>query len=67
MSKYRPLWEYVASRGTYPLELGFDEISGILGFSLDHSFLTYKKETTEYNFAVKKISMKGKFVVFDKL
>lgn len=67
MSKYKPLWEYVSNIGTFPLQLRFDEISSILGFSIDHSFLTYKKETETYRFTVKKISLKEKTVLFDKL
>lgn len=67
MSKYHPLWEYVASVNTYPLKLSFDDIFSVLGFSIDHSFLTYKKETVSYNFTVKKISLKEKTVLFDKI
>lgn len=67
MSKYQPLWEYVSSAGAFPLQLRFDEIFSILGFSIDHSFLTYKKEAEQYQFAVKKISLKEKTVLFDKL
>lgn len=67
MSKYQPLWEHVAKVNTYPLKLSFIEISVILGFTLDHSFLTHKNETANYNFEVKKISLKEKFVMFDKL
>ncbi len=67
MSKYQPLWEYIASANTYPLKLSFDDIFSILGFSIDHSFLTYKKETESFGFAVKKISLKEKTVIFDKI
>lgn len=66
MSKYQPLWEYVAGVNTYPLKLSFDDIFAVLGFSIDHSFLNYKKETVNYGFTVKKISLKEKFVIFDK-
>lgn len=66
MSKYKPLWEYVANSDTYPLILSFDDIYDILGFSIDHSFLTYKKETVDYGFTVKKVSLKEKSVIFDK-
>ncbi len=67
MSKYRPLWEYVASVNAFPLKLTFDEIFSVLGFSIDHSFLTYKKEASNYGFTVKKVSLKEKTVLFDKL
>lgn len=66
MSKYRSLWEYVAKINTFPLKMSFDEIRSVLGFSIDHSFLTYKKETVNYGFVVKKISQKEKSVLFDK-
>lgn len=66
MSKYNALWEYVANSKTYPLMLSFDCIYNILGFSIDHSFLTYKKETADYGFTVKKVLLKEKLVIFDK-
>lgn len=66
MSKYKALWEYVANSGTYPLILSFDKICDILGFPIDHSFLTFKKETVNYGFTVKKVSLKEKSVIFDK-
>lgn len=66
MSKYRSLWEYVANINTYPLKMSFDEIFSVLGFSIDHSFLSYKKEAADYGFIVKKISLKEKTVLFDK-
>lgn len=66
MSKYQALWEYVANIDSYPLKLSFGDISDVLGFSIDHSFLTFKKETADYGFVVKKISLKGKWVMFDK-
>ncbi len=67
MSKYQPLWEYVTSVDMFPLKLSFDDIYSVLGFAIDHSFLTYKKETLNYRFTVKKISMKEKYVIFDKI
>lgn len=66
MSKYLPLWEYIANKNSFPLELDFDTIRSILGFQIDHSFLSYKNETEKYNFVVKKISLKEKTVKFDK-
>ncbi len=65
MSKYQPLWEYVAGVGTYPLKLSFENIASVLGFSIDHAFLTYKKEAAAYGFTVKKISLKEKTVLFE--
>ena len=66
MSKYAALWDYVAETESFPLKMSFAEISSLLGFELDHSFLRYKKETANYGFTVKKISLKEKFVLFDK-
>ncbi len=66
MSKYQPLWGYVAKVNAYPLKMSFDDIFSVLGFSIDHSFLTYKKETADYGFVVKKVSLKEKTILFDK-
>lgn len=65
MSKYRLLWEYV-SKSKLPLTLSFKEAENILGFPIDHSFLNYKKELSEYGCEVKKISLKAQSVVFDR-
>ncbi|MCD7967139.1 MAG: hypothetical protein LUG90_15410 [Clostridiaceae bacterium] len=48
MSKYNSLWEYVQKNGNPSFKLPFDEIAGIAGIAIDHSFLKYKKELTEY-------------------
>ena len=58
MSKYQALWEYVREKECKSLKLTFDEIADIVGIPLDHSFLNYKKELTEYGWQVGKISMK---------
>lgn len=65
MSKYEPLWEYIKEE--LPQDLSFKEIKNILGFEVDHSFLTYKKELKEYGFEVSKISLKEKIVFFKKI
>jgi len=67
MSKYQPLWEYVAKLNSFPSEISFDGIYSVLGFSINHAFLTYKKEAANYGFIVKKISLKENTVLFDKL
>ncbi|MDO5847122.1 MAG: hypothetical protein Q4Q20_02330 [Methanocorpusculum sp.] len=64
MSKYDPLWKYVGETCEEELVLSFGEIEVITGFPIDHAFLQYKKELTEAGFAVKKISMKEKYVQF---
>lgn len=67
MSKYDSLWEYVQKKGSQSFKLTFEEIQDIVGIPLDHSFLNYKKELTEYGYQVGKISMKEKTVIFDKV
>ena len=67
MSKYNPLWEFVQKNGTPQIKLTFSEIHDILGIEIDHSFLNYKKELTQYGYQVGKISLKEKTVIFNKL
>ncbi len=67
MSKYNPLWEYLKESGKECYKLSFEEIEQISGVPVDHSFLTYKKELTEYGYCVKKISMKEKTIMFEKI
>lgn len=66
MSKYNALWEYVKNSGKQSLKLTFDEIQNIAGVLIDHSFLNFKKELTNYGYQVGKISMKEKTVSFEK-
>ena len=66
MSKYEELWNWIKENRTDSFQLSFSEIENILGFPIDHSLLTYKKELTEYGFAVGKISMKNQTVSFEK-
>ena len=67
MSKYEQLWKYIKENNKGEYKLSYDEIKDILGFNIDHSFLTYKKELKEYGYTVKKISLKDKVVIIDKL
>jgi hypothetical protein len=66
MSKYNALWEYVKNSGKQSLKLTFDKIQNIAGVPIDHSFLNFKKELTNYGYQVGKISMKEKSVSFEK-
>lgn len=66
MSKYNALWEYVKNSGKQSLKLTFDEIQNIAGVPIDHSFLNFKNELTNYGYQVGKISMKEKTVSFEK-
>ncbi len=43
-------------------KLSFDEVKKIVGFDIDHSFLTYKKELLDYGYEFKKLSLKEKWV-----
>lgn len=67
MSKYSSLWEYVKENGSQSFQLTFGEIQDIAGIPMDHSFLEYKKELTEYGYQVGKISMKEQTVTFHKM
>ncbi len=67
MSKYAPLWEHIKNSGCQSIKLTFDEIKDIAGVPIDHSFLTYKKELTEYGYQVGKISMKEQTVIFNRI
>lgn len=66
MSKYKKLWEALQADGRENFYLNYQEIENILGFPIDHSFLTYKKEARNYGYEVGKISMKKKIVNFNK-
>jgi len=44
MSKYMPLWKYLKENKKENYKLSYEKIKEILGFPLDHSFLTYKHE-----------------------
>lgn len=66
MSKYNVLWKYLKDNNKDSYKLSYEEIKNILGFNIDHSFLTYKKEAKKYGYEVKKISMKEKEIMFNK-
>jgi len=67
MSKYEPLWKYLKENNKDNYKLSYEEIKNILGFNIDHSFLTYKKDAKEYGYEVSKISMKEKTIIFNKI
>ncbi len=67
LSKYNPLWDYLKENQQDQYVLSFEEIKNILGFEIDHSFLSYKKEAEKEGYVVSKISLKGKTIIFDKL
>lgn len=67
MSKYDSLWKWIKENKTDNFKLTYTEIESIAGLSIDHSFLTFKKELLEYGFKVAKISMKEQTVAFEKI
>ncbi len=67
MSKYEPLWIWIRDNGTDGIKLTFAEIEEIAGEPIDHSFLKYKKELSEFGFCVRKISMKEETVMFQRV
>ena len=66
MSKYDPLWRHIAATQASTLKMTFEEIRRILGFPLDHSFLTFKKELASYGYSIDKISLKNQTVDITK-
>ena len=64
--KYDALWRYIGESGDAQMTLTVDESHRIAGGPIDHSFLRYKRELTEYGWAVQKISMKAQTVLFAK-
>ncbi len=66
MSKYEPLWKYIKDNNKEKYILSYEEIKMIIGFSIDHSLLTYKNELLEYGYEVKKISLKEKTILITK-
>ena len=67
MIKYEKLWKYIEEKNEKDFVLTYDEIKNILGFSIEHSFLNYKKELNEYGYEVVKISIKEKKIRFKKI
>ena len=67
MSKYDALWAYVQEDGSPTLKLTFGQIQEIAGIPIDHSFLKYKKELTDYGYQVGKISMREQTVIFKRI
>ena len=67
MSKYEALWKYLKENNKENYKLSYEEIKNIIGFEIDHSFLTYKKEAKEFGYEDGKVSMKEKTVIFNKI
>lgn len=67
MSKYEPLWKYIKENEKEEYNLSFLDVKNIIGFDIDHSFLTYKKELKDCGYEVIKILMKEKYVIIKKI
>lgn len=67
MSKYDGLWKWIAESGQDKLILTFERIEELVGVPMNHSFLKYKKELSDYGYQTEKISMKNKTVTFVKV
>ena len=67
MSKFAPLWEYVAGQQGSKLLLSFVQVEEICGLPIDHSLKKEKKELLAYGWQVKKISLKQQNVAFEKI
>ena len=67
MSKYEPLWEYLLANNKDYYVLSYEDIRNILGFDIDHSFLTYKKELITFGYQVEKISMNERTVKIKRI
>ncbi len=67
MSKYNPLWAYIKENGSNQIKLTFSDIEEILTFPIDHSFLNFKKELTQFGYEVGKISLKENHITFNKI
>ena len=67
MSKYDKLWRWISENGEDSFKLTYEQIQDIAGVPVDHSFLRYKKELSDYGYKVVKISMKEKTVEFGKI
>ena len=65
MSKYEPLWKYIKDNKKENYKLTYKEIKNIIGFGIDHSFLTYKKEKDKLQF-IKQIDFNIKKILFTK-
>lgn len=67
MSKYNPLWNFLKENNQENYKLTYEKIKSILGFDIDHSFLSFKKELKDYGYEVIKISMKEKYIIFKRI
>lgn len=67
MSKYDPLWNHISLLESDSVTMSFDDVESVLGFPIDHSFLTFKKELLVHGWEVGRISMKNRTVDFHRV
>ena len=67
MSKYDKLQNYIKENDKEEYILSYEDVKDILGFDIDHSFLTYKKELKEHGYEVGKKSLKNNNITFKKI
>ena len=67
MSKYDGLWKWITESGQDKLILTFERMEELAVVPMNHSFLKYKKELSDYGYQTEKISMKNKTVTFEKV
>lgn len=67
MSKYKPLWEFIAACPEQTLTLSFDRVAKITGFAFDHAFLSFKKELADYGWRFVRLSLNSRWVSFERL
>ena len=58
MSKYDGLWKWIAESGQDKLILTFERIEELAGVPMDHSFLKYKKELSDYGYQTENFNEK---------
>lgn len=66
MCKHDAQRESIRERGQPRLTLSFDAVEELAGVPLDRSFLSCKMDLTAYGYAVGRISMKNRTVLFIK-
>ncbi len=62
VSKYDLFWQHVSDQTSDSLTMIFDAATTVLGFEIDHSLLTCKKELVAYGWSAGKISPKNKII-----
>lgn len=67
MSKYDKLWECIENDKREKIVLSFEDAERILGFPIDHSFLSARKELLDHGYRSDSISMKNRTLGFSRM